>query len=75
MSTATSTAATTTAAVSSSTSEGYAHPSDDPLFVSQNENVGVPLVTQLLTGSENYISWRKSMERAFGVKMKIGFVK
>ncbi|CAM8949023.1 unnamed protein product [Rhodiola kirilowii] len=66
---------TTTLTSSSSSSDVYAHPSDDPLFVSHNENIGVPLVTQLLTGSENYITWRKSMERALGVKMKLGFVK
>ncbi|KAL9686702.1 hypothetical protein QQ045_031095 [Rhodiola kirilowii] len=64
-----------TAATSSTSSETYAHPSDDPQFVNHNENVGAPIVTQLLVGSENYIPWRKSMERALGMKMKLGFIK
>ncbi|CAM8893392.1 unnamed protein product [Rhodiola kirilowii] len=63
-----------TTIATSSASGVYVHPSDD-LFVSHIENIGVPLVTQLLVGSENYIPWWKSKERALGVKMKIGFVK
>ncbi|CAM8877096.1 unnamed protein product [Rhodiola kirilowii] len=50
-------------------------PADDPLYVSKKESVGSAIVTQLLTGAENYITWRKSMEVALGVKMKLGFVR
>ncbi|CAM8877982.1 unnamed protein product [Rhodiola kirilowii] len=64
-----------TTATSSTSPETYIRPSDDPLFVSLNENVGVPIVTQLFVGAENYIPWCKYMERALGVKMKLGFIK
>ncbi|KAL9682380.1 hypothetical protein QQ045_014177 [Rhodiola kirilowii] len=62
-------------AISSTTPETYIHSSDDPLFVSHNENVGALIVTQPLVGSENYNPWRKFIERALGVKMKLGFIK
>ncbi|CAM8951616.1 unnamed protein product [Rhodiola kirilowii] len=57
-----------------SSSDSFVVPADDPLYVSGNENVGVSLVTQALTGAENYIPWKKSMEVAFAVKTKLGFV-
>ncbi|CAM9000088.1 unnamed protein product [Rhodiola kirilowii] len=50
-------------------------PVDDPLYVSKNEVVGSPIVTKLLTSVENFFTWKKSMEVALGVKMKIDFVK
>ncbi|CAM8900867.1 unnamed protein product [Rhodiola kirilowii] len=61
--------------MSNSSSDSFAIPADDPLYVSGTENVGASLVTQALTGAENYIPWRKSMEVAFAVKTKLGFVK
>ncbi|KAL9674278.1 hypothetical protein QQ045_030549 [Rhodiola kirilowii] len=48
---------------------------DDPLFVSSNENVVVSLVTHPLVGDKNYLNWRKSMEMALGIKMKLAFVR
>ncbi|CAM8989719.1 unnamed protein product [Rhodiola kirilowii] len=60
---------------SSSSPDSYVTPADDPLYVSGNENVGASLVTAELTGSENYIPWRKSMEVVLAVKTKLGFVR
>ncbi|CAM8942004.1 unnamed protein product [Rhodiola kirilowii] len=48
---------------------------DDPLYVSKNEAIGNAIVTQPLIGAENFIAWKKSMEVALGVKMKLGFVR
>ncbi|KAL9665988.1 hypothetical protein QQ045_000309 [Rhodiola kirilowii] len=42
---------------------------------SSNENVAVSLVTQPLVRDNNYLNWRKSMEMALGIKMKLGFVR
>ncbi|KAL9675943.1 hypothetical protein QQ045_004152 [Rhodiola kirilowii] len=50
------------------------NPADDPLFVSNNENVSVSLISQKLVGADNYIPWSKSMARALGIKAKLGFV-
>ncbi|KAL9662057.1 hypothetical protein QQ045_026885 [Rhodiola kirilowii] len=50
-------------------------PTDDPLYVSKNKAVGSSIVTQLLNGVENFITWKKSMKIALGVKMKLGFIK
>lgn len=46
----------------------------DPMHSSRNKNLGVTLVSRLLEGSENYITWKKSMLRALGFKMKVGFL-
>ncbi|CAM8999548.1 unnamed protein product [Rhodiola kirilowii] len=48
---------------------------DDPLYVNSTENVAVSLVTQPLVGDKNYLNWRKSMDMALGIKMKLGFVR
>ncbi|KAL9688394.1 hypothetical protein QQ045_032815 [Rhodiola kirilowii] len=48
---------------------------DDQLFVNSNENVAVLLVTQPLISDKNYLNWRKSMEMALGIKMKLGFLR
>lgn len=48
---------------------------EDPLFISNNENVGVSLVTQRLNGFENFITWKISMEMALAGKMKLSFVR
>ncbi|CAM8992047.1 unnamed protein product [Rhodiola kirilowii] len=55
-------------------SNASSHPSDDPLFVGTNENLGVSLVTEQLTGAMDYIPWEKAMEMALSGKMKLGFV-
>ncbi|CAM8920521.1 unnamed protein product [Rhodiola kirilowii] len=73
-------ASNATAAAVNSTSAGSSstaalHLADDPLFVNSNENVVVSLVTQPLVGDKNYLNWRKSMEMALGIKMKLGFVR
>ncbi|KAL9677863.1 hypothetical protein QQ045_015699 [Rhodiola kirilowii] len=62
-------------AASSSSPDSFVTPADDPLYVSGNENVGASLVIAELTGSENCIPWKKSMEIAFAVKTKLGFIK
>lgn len=41
---------------------------DDPLFISNSENIGVPLVTQRLTRPQNFITWKISMEMALQEK-------
>ncbi|CAM8951012.1 unnamed protein product [Rhodiola kirilowii] len=61
--------------MSSLSFDTFAIPTDNPLYVSGNENVGALLVTQALTGAENYIPWRKLTEVAFAAKTKLGFVK
>ncbi|CAM8891122.1 unnamed protein product [Rhodiola kirilowii] len=63
-----------TTSSTANSSEMHTHPSDDPLFVSPSENVGVSLVTQPLTGAMDYIPWKRAMEMALGGKMKLEFV-
>ncbi|KAL9665521.1 hypothetical protein QQ045_020941 [Rhodiola kirilowii] len=48
---------------------------DDPLYVNSVENITDSLVTQPLVGDKNYLNWRKSMEMALCIKMKLGFVR
>lgn len=45
-----------------------------PWFESSNENIGIPLVIQVLEGDENYITWKKSVVRSLGIKIKLGFI-
>ncbi|KAL9659613.1 hypothetical protein QQ045_024420 [Rhodiola kirilowii] len=72
-----STAPTTISGTAPSTTSVQHVPclTDDPLYVNSTENVAVSLVTQPLVGDKNYLNWRKSMEMALGIKMKLGFVR
>lgn len=54
-------------------STGHLH--EDPLFISNSENVGVSLVTQCLNGPVNFITWKISMEMALSGKMKLSFIR
>ncbi|CAM8925259.1 unnamed protein product [Rhodiola kirilowii] len=47
---------------------------DDPYFVSNNEMTGNPIVAKVLTGQENYGTWRKSMEIALSGRSKLAFI-
>lgn len=47
---------------------------DNALYINPNENINVPLVTQVLEGPENFISWKKGMIRSLGFKRKLGFI-
>lgn len=53
----------------------YTNVSDDPFFVNSAENIGASLVSQKLTGIENYVTWRKFMMRALSFKSKLGFIR
>ncbi|CAM8886686.1 unnamed protein product [Rhodiola kirilowii] len=76
MATTSSTPATTDGRIPASVSLPTAtYLADDPLFVNSSENMAVSLVTQPLVGDKNYLNWRKSMEMALGIKMKLSFVK
>ena len=44
-----------------------------PFFLHYAENPGAILVAQQLV-NDNYPSWAKSMQRALGVKTKLGFI-
>ncbi|CAM8999013.1 unnamed protein product [Rhodiola kirilowii] len=68
-------ATSSTTATASSSTVPIVNLADDPLFVNNNENVAASLVTQPLIGEKNYLNWRKSMEMALGIKMKLGFVR
>ncbi|XP_060959423.1 uncharacterized protein LOC133030637 [Cannabis sativa] len=51
----------------------YEDPSD-PYFLHHGDNPGNVLVSQLLTGQDNYIAWCRAMELAILVKNKLGFL-
>lgn len=46
----------------------------DPYFLHHGDNPGHVLVSQLLTGQDNYIAWSRAMELAISVKNKLGFL-
>uniref|UniRef100_A0A803P5L5 Integrase catalytic domain-containing protein n=1 Tax=Cannabis sativa TaxID=3483 RepID=A0A803P5L5_CANSA len=46
----------------------------DPYYLHHGDNPGNVLVSQLLTGQENYIAWSRAMELAISVKNKLGFL-
>ena len=54
------TLATTTETVTSSQDS----PMDDPLFLHHGESTSIVLVTQLLIGDENYLTWARSVKKA-----------
>ncbi|KAL9659646.1 hypothetical protein QQ045_024454 [Rhodiola kirilowii] len=47
---------------------------DNPYFVSNNEMTGNSIVAKVLTGQENYGTWRKSMEIALSGRSKLAFI-
>ncbi|KAL5752352.1 hypothetical protein ACOSQ2_022859 [Xanthoceras sorbifolium] len=46
----------------------------DPYFLHHSDSPGLILVTQPLTGGENYSTWSRAMLIAFSVKNKLGFI-
>ncbi|CAM8961061.1 unnamed protein product [Rhodiola kirilowii] len=48
--------------------------SDDAFFVNKNDIHGNPLVSEVLTGRKNFVSWRKAMEIALSARDKLEFV-
>ena len=46
----------------------------NPYFLHHGDNPGNTLVSQLLTGQDNYVSWSRAMQLAISVKNKIGFL-
>ena len=63
---------------SSSTSTGSAAMADEsannPYFLPANENPGLILTSQPLTGLENYMTWARSVFLALSSRNKFGFV-
>jgi len=49
-------------------------PMDDPLFLHHAENPSLVLVTQPLTGGENYSAWARAVMEALLTKNKLGFI-
>ena len=47
---------------------------NNPFFLPMNENPGLVLASQLLTGLENYMSWARSVFLALSARNKFGFV-
>ncbi|CAM8987235.1 unnamed protein product [Rhodiola kirilowii] len=48
--------------------------SDDAFFVNRNDIHGNPLVSEVLTGRQNFVPWRKAMEIALSARDKLEFV-
>uniref|UniRef100_A0A803P3R9 Integrase catalytic domain-containing protein n=1 Tax=Cannabis sativa TaxID=3483 RepID=A0A803P3R9_CANSA len=46
----------------------------DPYFLHHGDNRGNILVSQLLTGQDNYVAWSHAIELAISVKNKLGFL-
>ena len=47
---------------------------DDPPFLHHGESPSIVLVTQPLTGSENYSAWAQAVRKALLTKNKLGFI-
>ena len=47
---------------------------DDPLFLHHRESPSTVLMTQPLTGSENYLVWARVVGKALLTKNKLGFI-
>ncbi|CAM8888862.1 unnamed protein product [Rhodiola kirilowii] len=47
---------------------------EDPYHFNSNEITGAPIVSEVLLGRENFVSWEKSMEIALSVRSKLEFV-
>ncbi|XP_062075879.1 uncharacterized protein LOC133780009 [Humulus lupulus] len=58
---------------SSNTRMSLEDPSD-PYYLHHSDDPGNNLVSQLLTGQDNYASWSRSMKLSISVKNKIGFL-
>ena len=54
-------------------SAGMEDPSLNPFFLSSSDVPGSRLVSQPLTGAENYQSWSRALIVSLKVKHKIGF--
>ncbi|XP_071712615.1 uncharacterized protein [Rutidosis leptorrhynchoides] len=52
----------------------YTNSSNHPLFLHQNDNLGLILISKKLIGSENYSSWKRSMMIALNAKNKLKIV-
>ena len=53
------------------------NPLEDPMspyYIHHGDNPGNVLVSQLLIGQENYISWSRAMQLSISVKNKLGFL-
>ncbi|CAM8899443.1 unnamed protein product [Rhodiola kirilowii] len=48
--------------------------SDDAFYVNKNDIHGNPLVSEVLTGRQNFVQWRKAMEIALSARDKLEFV-
>uniref|UniRef100_A0A803PMI4 Retrotransposon Copia-like N-terminal domain-containing protein n=1 Tax=Cannabis sativa TaxID=3483 RepID=A0A803PMI4_CANSA len=46
----------------------------DPYYLHHGNNPGNVLISQLLTGQDNYMSWSRAMQLAISVKNKLGFL-
>ncbi|XP_060972309.1 uncharacterized protein LOC133038236 [Cannabis sativa] len=46
----------------------------DPYYLHHGDNPGNVLVSQPLTGQDNYIAWSRAMQLAISVKNKLGFL-
>ncbi|XP_030504972.1 uncharacterized protein LOC115719940 [Cannabis sativa] len=46
----------------------------NPYYLHHGDNPGHTLVSQPLTGQDNYVAWSKAMQLAISVKNKIGFL-
>ncbi|XP_060968835.1 uncharacterized protein LOC133036299 [Cannabis sativa] len=46
----------------------------NPYYLHHGDNPGNVLVSQLLTGQDNYISWSRAMQLSISVKNKLGFL-
>ncbi|XP_075640469.1 uncharacterized protein LOC142612235 [Castanea sativa] len=69
-------AATTNGSTSESVpaSSSQESPMDVPLFLHHAENPSTVLVTQPLTGGENYSAWARAVRKALLTKNKLGFI-
>ena len=47
---------------------------DDPFFLHHGESPSIVLVTQPLTGSENYSAWAQAVRKALLTKNNLGFI-
>ena len=69
-----STTTSSTPATESAPPSSQDSPMDDPLFLHHGKSPGTVLVTQPLTGSENYSAWARAVRKALLTKNKLGFI-
>ena len=46
----------------------------NPYFLHHGDNQGNVLVSQPLTGQDNYVSWSRAMQLSISIKNKLGFL-